>query len=120
MNRNNCITTNWDEIIDFNNKFFPNWKETEEVYYSNALAGEVGEVCNNTKHRSNGGTKQIEVTDKELLEELADCFIYMTLIIGKHGYDITSFSQAISDKVEKNKQRMNGRIKTYDNGTWKA
>jgi len=118
MNRINSINTVWDNILEFNNTYFPNWKNTEEVYYSNALAGEVGEVCNNTKHRSNGGTKIKAVSDVELLEELADCFIYMELIIEKHGYNITDFSNAIQDKINKNKARMEGRIKEYDGLKW--
>ena len=108
------MTNVWDEILRFNNQYFPNWKNTEEVYYSNALAGEVGEVCNATKHRSNGGTKRKEVTDNDLLEELADCFIYMELIIEKHNLDITSFAGAIQSKINKNKQRMNGQKKEYN------
>jgi hypothetical protein len=50
--RRMCMTAAWDEVIQFNERYFPGWRRTSEVFYSNALAGEVGEVCNMTKHRA--------------------------------------------------------------------
>ena len=118
MNRKTCITDVWDQILKFNEEYFPGWRNTEEVYYSNALAGEVGEVCNATKHRTNGGTKTKEINDCELLEELADCFIYMELIIEKQGHDVETFATAIQNKINKNIARMEGRKKQYDGTKW--
>ncbi len=118
MDRQKCMTEVWDNILKFNEDYFPGWRNTEEVYYSNALAGEVGEVCNSTKHRTNGGTKTKTISDYELMEELADCFIYMELIIEKHGHDITTFAGVIQDKINKNKERMQERKKVYNGKRW--
>ncbi len=118
MDRQKCMTEIWDNVLKFNEDFFPGWRNTEEVLYSNALAGEVGEVCNITKHRTNGGTNTKIISDYELLEELADCFIYMELIIEKHGYDITTFSEVIQDKINKNKERMKEKRKKYNGKKW--
>jgi NTP pyrophosphatase (non-canonical NTP hydrolase) len=52
------------------------------------------------------------------MEELADCFIYMELIIEKHGHDITTFAGVIQDKINKNKERMQGRKKEYNGKRW--
>ena len=49
----------WYQILAFNDKYFPKWRETDPVYYSNALAGETGEVCNAIKHMIGGGTNRI-------------------------------------------------------------
>ena len=106
MDRRTCMTEIWDKILAFNNKYFPNWKSTEEVFYSNALAGEVGEVCNTIKHRAGGGTNVSSPSEYELLEELADVFIYMELLIELRGHDITTFAGVIEDKIEKNRQRI--------------
>lgn len=116
LDRQKCLTLNWDEITKFNDEFFPGWRNVDEIYYSNALAGEVGEVCGATKHRANGGTKHKEISDKDLLEELADCFIYIEMLVEKHNYDITDLSQAVSSKLEKNRQRMKERDNKYNKG----
>lgn len=112
--RQKCMTDVWDNILKFNEEHFPGWRNTEDVYLSNALAGEIGEVCNAIKHRSNGGTKTTAVSDDELMEELADCFIYMELIIEKHGHNITTFARVIQDKINKNKERMQQRKQDDD------
>jgi NTP pyrophosphatase (non-canonical NTP hydrolase) len=100
------ITEVWNNILKFNEDYFPGWRNVEDVYYSNALAGEVGEICNSVKRRANGGTKTKIISDYELMTELADCFIYMQLIIEKHGYDLTAFAEIIQDKINVNKERM--------------
>lgn len=58
----------WKNIINFNNMFFPGWRNKKEIYYSHALAGEVGEVCNAVKHRCGGGTNISQVSDDQLME----------------------------------------------------
>ena len=110
MDRTTCITEVWDEILKFNNEYFPNWKSVSETYYSNALAGEVGEVCNAVKHRDGGGTKKSCPTDLELMTELADVFIYMQMIVESMSggcHDITSLADAIKTKMKTNVERMN-------------
>jgi len=102
MDRRTCMTEVWDEITKFNDMHFAGWREGNPVYYSNALAGEVGEVCNIVKHRDGGGTKNVHPTDLELLEELADVFIYLHMLVesvSEGAHDITSFAGAIRSKL---------------------
>jgi len=102
----------WSNILDFNNKYFPNWRSVDEVYYSNALAGEVGELCNAVKHRAGGGTNKSRPSAHELAEECADIFIYMSMLLEKQGIDIMLFDDIINEKVEKNARRM----ESHNNG----
>lgn len=108
-NRTNCMTDAWDNIIKFNNKYFPDWRSVEEIYYSNAIAGEAGEICNAVKHRCGGGTNKKQVSTHELMDEIADTFIYLELLIEKQGLDVTSLAYAINSKVKKNIERMESR-----------
>ena len=97
----------WIEIIDFNDKYFPGWRDEHEIYYSNALAGEVGELCNMVKHRAGGGTNKSTPDDYELIEECADVFIYLSLLIGSKRVSSLEFEHIIRDKMAINVQRMN-------------
>jgi NTP pyrophosphatase (non-canonical NTP hydrolase) len=106
MNRKTCMTEIWDAVLVFNEKYFPGWRGEEEIYLSNALAGEVGEVCNTVKHRVGGGANLSRPSDYELLEELADVFMYMELLIEVRGHDITTFAGVIGEKLKKNRERM--------------
>jgi len=34
----------WKRIIEFNDKYFPGWRKNKElIFFSNAIAGEVGD-----------------------------------------------------------------------------
>ncbi len=59
-------------------------------YWGNAIAGEVGEVCNVLKklEREAMGLKGSRDTVEHLAEELADVRIYMDLLEAKMGIDI--------------------------------
>ena len=96
----------WKDIIMFNNKFFPNWRNEHEIYYSNALAGECGELCNAVKHRLNGGTNKKDVSNYDLMLELADIFIYLSILIEINHVDNILFASIINDKININKERM--------------
>ena len=100
----------WDMIIEFNDEYFPNWRRGEEIFYSNALAGEAGEFCNKIKKRYGGGivsgTKKGKFSDYELMIELADLFIYMELWIESKGHDISTFANIIVDKLNQNIKMM--------------
>ncbi len=74
------IWTLWDEIITFNDSYFPEWKKQHPVFLSNALAGETGEVCEATKHQAGGGTKVKYIKNDDILDELFDVFVYLTLL----------------------------------------
>ena len=70
--------TSWEDIISFNEKYFLDWRNVSEVHYSNAMAGEVGEVCDGTKKRVGGGTKGTVISEFFWgLKELLDAFLGM-------------------------------------------
>lgn len=96
-------------IEKFNDKFFPGWKESHPMYLTNALAGEVGELCNLVKHGYGGGTKNVEVDPDKFLEECADVYIYLTLFIRIHGWTWEDFKSALAKKMDKNIRRMEKR-----------
>lgn len=96
----------WERILDFNNEYFPNWRSVDEVYHSNALAGEVGELCNMIKHRAGGGINKSIPEGVEVAFECADIFIYLSMVLEKLGIDIMLFDQIINDKIDKNIERM--------------
>jgi NTP pyrophosphatase (non-canonical NTP hydrolase) len=99
------------DILNFNDKYYNNWRETPEVFLSNALAGECGELCNMVKHRCGGGTKLKDVSNTELFEEMADIFIYMSMLLSVNGGNIYTLKKAISDKLIINAERMDKRLK---------
>ena len=96
----------WNELLEFNDKYFPGWRDTPEIYYSNAIAGEAGEVCNCVKHRAGGGTNKSNPSDLELLEELADVFIYIELLIVSKNLSNATFASIIREKIKINEIRM--------------
>lgn len=53
-----------------------NFGKNDLIYWSNALAGEVGELCNLVKKQYRDGT----FLEVEMAEELADVFIYVVLM----------------------------------------
>jgi NTP pyrophosphatase (non-canonical NTP hydrolase) len=63
--------------------------------WGNALAGEVGELCNVVKklrrhearHSTSYNTPEVETLRASLVEEAADVMLYLDLLLGK--YDIT-------------------------------
>ena len=90
----------------FQDDCFPGWEKTDVVYLTNALAGEVGEVCNDAKHLIGGGCSGKEVSRLDLLEELADVYLYVGLTAMVLGYDDATFKVVVMDKIEKNRERM--------------
>ena len=100
----------WEDIVRFNDRHFPEWRNTSLVYLTNALAGEVGELCNDSKHLAGGGTNKRTPSRADLIAEAADVFIYLALISEVLGYDEQGFRDAVSRKVFKNYERMEGKI----------
>ncbi len=94
-------------IRDYNEKYHPEWKETLDVYLSNAIAGETGELCNAVKHFYGGGSKG-KITDSKdsFFIECADIFIYLSVFLMKNGIDAEQFKEIIKIKMERNKNRL--------------
>jgi len=103
----------WQQIVKFNDKYFPDWRERELILYSNALAGEVGELCNNVTKMYGGGTKKLS---NELLTfnsriEAVDVFIQLVLFLGAQGLDWEHFESYFDMKMAKLRERMESRKK---------
>jgi NTP pyrophosphatase (non-canonical NTP hydrolase) len=76
------------------------------------MIGEFGEYANSLKHMFGGGTNQTKVDNvqpTQLLEELADMWIYLVLTVENLGFDELQFNSAISRKVKRLYERMNER-----------
>ncbi len=63
---------------------FPQCEMWSEISWSNALAGEVGELCNLTKKRQRGDI----VHEDELGKEIADIVIYADLLASSMGFEL--------------------------------
>lgn len=96
----------WKKILEYNDKFFPYWRNSHVIYYSNALAGEVGEICNLVKKRIGGGTNRREVNAEEIATEGVDVFIYLVLLLETLGVSRERFAELFDIKMEILKERM--------------
>lgn len=99
----------WQEVVAVNDRRWPSWRACREIELSNAYAGEVGEICNATKHREGGGTHRVLMSDENLAEELADAFIYHVLLTERIGVGQTRFLKALRAKMALNEQRLQAR-----------
>jgi len=96
----------WNDAVEFNDLFFPAWREADLVYLSNALAGEVGEVCNDTKHAAGGGTNRTVPSKAHIAEELADVYLYIVVLAERLGFDEEHFTDVVLRKLWLNVERM--------------
>lgn len=97
---------NWRRIIEFNDKYFPYWRKTEPIFYTNALAGEVGELCNLVKKLYGGGTNRRKVTSDDLAEEAVDVLIYLVLFLESIDIHEADFEHYFSSKMQTLVNRM--------------
>lgn len=79
--------------------------EFTDVYYGNALAGEVGEACNVIKklERERLGAAGSRATRDDLAEELADVLIYVDLLAAKFDIDL---DRAVTNKFNKTSRKL--------------
>jgi NTP pyrophosphatase (non-canonical NTP hydrolase) len=103
------LTDHWKGIRQFNDIYFPDWKEREDIFYTNALAGEVGELCNLVKRLSSGGTRDYKITFEDIESEIADIYIYLVLFCQKCGLTEEDFQRIVSMKLGINIERMEGK-----------
>ncbi len=98
----------WGEITKFNDQYFPGWRMNKEpIFFSNALAGEVGEVCGLIKRFYGGGTNNRTMPlPSEIVEEAVDVFIYLVLFAECMACDEEMFDKIFMKKIEKLKKRM--------------
>jgi NTP pyrophosphatase (non-canonical NTP hydrolase) len=75
------------------------------LYFSNALGGEAGEVCNVVKklERERLGYPGSRATMEDLADELADVIIYADLLAETCGIDL---GRAVSEKFNKTSDKL--------------
>ena len=74
-------------------KQIKNFGKPSDLYWSNALAGEVGEFCNLIKKFNRGDIKtdfDLSIFNTDISNELADIFIYLVLNARFHFIDLES------------------------------
>lgn len=103
----------WDQIIEFNDEYFLGWRDNRDlIFFSNALAGEVGEICNLVKKAYQGGTNSKKVLLEDLAIEAIDVFIYLVLYCEAIGVNEQAFSLWFEKKMKINAERMESRRST--------
>ena len=113
-NMTNELKKIWGLVINLNSKYFINPKKMHEIYLTNALCGECGELANKAKHRHNGGSKITNDTDEDVLFELCDIFAYMVMLCIKLNVDYSDFFIMFKEKNKIVEKRMINRD-TKDN-----
>jgi len=98
----------WKEIVEFNDKYFPDWRTRELIFCSNAMAGEVGEVCGLIKRLYGGGTNKSKPKPSKgnVAIECIDMFVYMVLLLEMMGVTREDFSKYWDIKHDILKRRM--------------
>jgi len=101
----------WQAIVDFNDKYFPDWRDRELLLYSNALAGEAGELCNVVTKMFGGGTNVERQWAKGKLTynariEVVDVFIQLVLFLASQGLDADHFETYFNIKMSILEDRM--------------
>ena len=99
----------WNEVIKFNEKYFEGWRNRHPVFYSNAMAGEVGEICGGIKFVYGGGTHHKSVHKNDVGTECVDVFIYMILLMESLGMDFKKFRELFDIKMNVLEGRMSER-----------
>jgi NTP pyrophosphatase (non-canonical NTP hydrolase) len=100
----------WTDIVTFNDEYFPRWRDEELIYWTNALAGEAGELCNDSKHLRGGGTHRVTPTKKKMRKEMTDVFIYLVLMAESEGIPLEDFIKEVIHTQKLNIQRMKRRM----------
>jgi len=107
----------WDQIIEFNDEYFPGWRDNRElIFFSNALAGETGEICNMVKKLYGGGTNKSTPPITKVVFEAVDVYIYLVLFLEALEVDENIFCSAFAEKMRINRERMihNSTVKETD------
>ena len=97
----------WIQITGFQDEFYPDWKTVKpRLLFSNALAGEVGELCGVITHLDGGGTNNEKYTEEMILEEAVDTYIQLILLLARSGFDQIDFEMAYAIKFHKLRDRL--------------
>ncbi len=96
----------WKWIMSFQDKFYPDWMDKPRLLFSNALAGEVGEVCGVVTHLDGGGTNNKKYTEAKMLEECVDTYIQLVLLIARSGFSPDDFTQMFNNVQQELEERL--------------
>jgi NTP pyrophosphatase (non-canonical NTP hydrolase) len=82
-------------------KLLPEYPDKADfpIYWSNALSGEVGEICNLTKKQFRD---ELDVIG-EIKDEIGDCFNYLAYLCKSMNIDM---ELAILEKIDKIKMKI--------------
>jgi NTP pyrophosphatase (non-canonical NTP hydrolase) len=95
------FTITWQEICHIQEQLYPDWRTKKpRLLYSTALAGELGELCGVITHLDGGGTNLQKYTEAMILEEAADTYIQLVLLLERSGFGMTEFLSAVDDKLK--------------------
>jgi hypothetical protein len=85
----------WQTIAEFQQKFYPTWLSDDKprLLFSNALAGEVGEVCGVITHLDGGGTNNRKYTERMVLHQCVDSYVQLALLVMKSGFTYSDFEK---------------------------
>jgi len=82
----------WNWIMKFQDRFYPGWRtEKPRLLFSNALAGEAGEVCGVITHLEGGGTNNEKYTEEMMLAECVDTYVQLMLLVARSGFSEKDF-----------------------------
>ena len=101
----------FEVIRTFNDKYMKEWENRHIICYTNAIAGEAGELCNSAKHFSGGGTNsnRIGLSEQhyknEIMEEMADIIIYCCILTMRLNLNHIDLLNAIHKKLKEVRHR---------------
>lgn len=98
----------YNKIINHTENIYPDWRNINPIFMSNALAGEVGEICNLTKKLSGGGTNKLNKAEiiPLIKYEIADVFTYLIMLSETLGFSENELIDSFYIKHEIVKQRV--------------
>lgn len=122
----------WDGIVEFNDKYFPRFREWSPQVLSNAISGEAGEafeaacmllvsasrLAEKIKKFDGGGTKKTSVTKEDVMKECYDMDVYKVMLLTNIGVTEEDYSKACREKLAEIHGRMEARLK--ENPEWVA
>lgn len=80
----------WKLVVQINNEYIPRWRRKNFVYLTNAIAGEVGELCNLTKKMAGGGTHALNLgtiqLNRKVAFEIVDILVYLVMFCEIYGF----------------------------------
>lgn len=91
----------------FEDRYFPHWRSWGLIYFSNALAAEVGKLCALVRgYEFRGGTKETDPQPNELLAQAVDAEIVLCNLRMGMGFSEREWWDAVFAKQRVNADRM--------------